>query len=124
LYKNHENEKVILNRCFCGFWGNQSQKKDHGYPFEFEYKTSLNDIYTMEIMLGKKGDEYKGNSEGFQFKPMVSINSKDLFTMTSKNKFQFFWGLTKKKESENFEFTKFGEFYKAICELEKISWEL
>jgi ribosomal protein S17E len=112
--ENHENEKKILNRCFCGLWGSQHKMKTHCCPFTFEYKTSLNDKFIMEIMIWKKKDE-KNDSKGFQFKSGETKKPKDI----SIQQYQFFWGLTKKKERENLEFTKSGEFYKASVNLKK-----
>jgi hypothetical protein len=114
-------EKHILIRCICGFWGSQSQKKDHGCPFKFEYKTSLNDIYqkyNIKIVLKEKEKEKKDNSN-FQFKTNQPKVMQDPFVKYSKEKykFQFYCGLKEKKFRENLVFLNLDGEYTAVVEL-------
>jgi hypothetical protein len=116
LKKNH-----ILIRCICGFWGSQSQKKDHGCPFKLEYKTILNFVdkkYKMKIVIKEK--EKKKDDSNYQYKtnqPKVIKNPLEKGNSKKKYKFQFFCGLKEKKFRENFDFCYSDGEYMAEIEL-------
>jgi hypothetical protein len=68
--QNHENEKKILNRCFCGVWGSQHTMKTHFCPFDMDFKFKEDKIYIQF----KEGKEAESLNE-FQF--FLVCNSKE-----------------------------------------------